>query len=122
MLGARPVGRATSFAKKSERCSTRPSPRVKMALLRGRRPTLAPDWIGFLAFRESFELPLGAILTPTLFLLGARAGTNAKGRFCKARTNLCCGSIEPLSSGEPNVVFRRILPIPARSGGGRLTE
>ena len=86
MLGARPVGRPTSFAKKSERCSTMPSPRVKTALLRGRRPTLAPDWIGFLAFRESFELPLGAILTPTLFLRGAPAGTNAKGRFCKART------------------------------------
>jgi hypothetical protein len=82
---------------------------VKTALLRGRRPTLAPDWIGFLAFRESFELHLGAIPTPTLFLLGARAGTNAKGRFCKARTNLCCGSIEPLSSGEPNVVFRERL-------------
>ena len=94
---------------------------MKRALLR-RRPTLAPDWIGFLAFRESVELPLGAILTPTLFLLGARAGTNAKGRFCKARTNLCCGSIEPLSSGEPNVVFRRISPAPVRSGEGPLTE
>ena len=90
---------------------------MKTALLRGRRPTLAPDWIGFLAFRESFELLLGAIPTPTLFLLGARAGTNAKGRFCKARTNLCCGSIEPLSSGEPNVVvFRRNLTVRPRSG------
>jgi len=95
---------------------------VKTALLRGRRPTLAPDWIGFLAFRESFELLLGAIPTPTLFLLGARAGTNAKGRFCKARKNLCCGSIEPLSSGEPNVVFRRVSPIAPNPGECLLTE
>jgi hypothetical protein len=37
------------------------------------------------------------------------AGTNAKGRFCKARTNLCCGSIEPLSadSGEVRHACRK---------------
>ena len=82
-LGARPVGRATSFAKKSERCSTRRSPRVKTALLRCRRPTLAPDWIGFLAFRERFDLKLAAILAAALLPLGAAAGTNGKSRFCR---------------------------------------
>ena len=51
---------------------------MKTALLRRRRPTLAPDWIGFLAFRGSFGLRRTAILAPALFLLGAAAGTNGR--------------------------------------------
>jgi hypothetical protein len=50
------------------------------------------DWIGLLAFRESFGLRLAAIRTLTLFLLGAAAGTNVKTRFCKPEQNSCCGS------------------------------
>jgi hypothetical protein len=68
-LGAGPVGRATSFAKKSERCSTRVSPRVKTALPRHRRPTSAAESIGFSTFRDSFDLPIAASLARALFLL-----------------------------------------------------
>jgi len=50
---------------------------VKTALLR-RRPALAPDWMGFSAFRGSFDLRRTAILAPPLFLLGAAVGTNGE--------------------------------------------
>jgi hypothetical protein len=56
---------------------------VKRALLRRRHPTIVPDWIGFLAFRESSDLRLAAILAPAVFPFGAAAGTNGEGRFCK---------------------------------------
>jgi len=39
------------------------------ALLQRYRPGLAPNRIGFLAFRGSFDLRLAATLAPTLFLL-----------------------------------------------------
>src|SRR5215467_11513533 len=58
----------------------RPSPRAKAALVQHYRPTLAPGWIGLLAFRESFDLRPAAIM----LRLGAAAGTNEERHFGKS--------------------------------------
>jgi hypothetical protein len=52
---------------------------------------LAPDWIGFSALRESFDLRLAAILATAWFQLGAGAGTNGESRFCKSEQTAAVG-------------------------------
>jgi hypothetical protein len=104
-----PGARATSLAKNSGNCWTTPSPRAKRALLQHRRPP--PGWNGVLAFQESFGLPLAAILVPTLFLFRAAAGINRESGSCNLRASGCR---DPMSSGEPNVPFRRDRAIAAQ--------
>jgi DNA-directed RNA polymerase specialized sigma24 family protein len=72
--GVRPVGRATSHARKCGHCWTKPSPRATTALLQHCRPTLAPDRTGFSAFRGSVAPGRTVVLSSPLLLLGLSAG------------------------------------------------
>ena len=86
--GARAMRRLRSPAKKSAQCWMKRLPRAKRILIE-HCPTVAPDWIGFFGFRESFELRLAATLAPALLLVGAAAGTNPEEPPLWAG---CCGS------------------------------
>ena len=74
---------------------------MKRVLLQRCCPTLAPGWVGFLAFRESFDPRPAIILASAVLRLGAAAGTNGESRFGRSEQTPAVG--QPgrfLSRGE----------------------
>ena len=74
---------------------------MKRVLLQRCCPTLAPGWVGFLAFRESFDPRPAIILASAVLRLGAAAVTNGESRFGRSEQTPAVG--QPgrfLSRGE----------------------